>query len=438
MEPISIFMYSLRLLFSVTTCYYGNFCMFFLAGFPSPTQKELMDAKVLSEFTLPIFASAPYIGIVFGSLILAICIDRYVLAIMSLFLSAVGWNCIIIGYSSAFIILGTILVGLKNGIMSNYLFAYFPEICLERQWKFIGGGIGLSLRMSVFVSYFFGIFLSYRWLAVFGIVVDLLFFILLLFLPTSPAELVRQNNDDRAKRVLTSLHGDAINCVEELSVIKDKLRESTGTNRSLSELKNWDVLKPIFIVSILQFFKEFGGHEAIVVFSSIILENEGMNPKVSSLFYPIFLLIGSVASIFLVKYFSLSRILFLTTALQALAHLSMAVYFFTSIDILYCNSLPSTACEYIVYWAVANIALYALAFSTGWGTILFTLFGIMIQVQKERSIAIVSIIAASSDVIFPFVFYTLYVTFGEFWSFISIVIILFLALLFQYLFINID
>ena len=433
-------MYSLRFLLAAGTCYYGILEVFFLAGYPSQTQKELIDNNILNAYTLPIFGSAPYIGNVLGSSLVGVVthwIDGYILSIISLVTSAVGWNFIIIGYSGWFIIVGTILVGLKNGIMLTYIFAYFAEICLESQWKILGGGLGLCVRGAVFITYSLGVFLSYRWLAIVGITTDLSFCILLLFLPPSPVKLVIQNKDEKAKSVLNSLHGDTITSDEELANIKHELNANKETSRGIfSELKQWKVLKPILIVSILHLFKEFGGHEAIVVFSSIILESQGMNPKVASLSYPIFLLLGSLSSICLVKYFSLKGILFVTTALQALSHLSMAMYFFTSIDILYCNSLPSEACEFIIYWAIANVILYAFAFSAGWGTILFTLYGILFHTQKEISIAFVSVVAALSDVIFPYIFYTLYVNLGEFWSFIFILNILFLALLFQYLFIN--
>ena len=45
----------------------------------------------------------------------------------------------------------------------------------------------------------------------------------------------------------------------------------------------------------IAFLKEFGGHEGMVSFSSHILENQqAMDPKVASLFYPICLIIGAI------------------------------------------------------------------------------------------------------------------------------------------------
>ena len=43
------------------------------------------------------------------------------------------------------------------------------------------------------------------------------------------------------------------------------------------------------------FLKEFGGHEAMVAYSSHILTSQqAMDPKVASLFYPICFIVGAI------------------------------------------------------------------------------------------------------------------------------------------------
>ena len=43
--------------FAVFSCYIGTLAVAFIIGFPSPTQKEMLQEHLLDEHTLPVFAS---------------------------------------------------------------------------------------------------------------------------------------------------------------------------------------------------------------------------------------------------------------------------------------------------------------------------------------------------------------------------------------------
>ena len=102
--------------------------------------------------------------------------------------------------------------------------------------------------------------------------------------------------DERAKSILHYLHGKDFDTDSETERIKGKtLSRKIRWIEGIKALKHWSVSKPIVFMIGIAFLKEFGGHEGMVSFSSHILENQqAMDPKVASLFYPICLIIGAI------------------------------------------------------------------------------------------------------------------------------------------------
>ena len=52
--------------FAVFSSYIGVFSVIFIIGFPSPTQKQLIDENILDYHTLPIFASISHLTRILG------------------------------------------------------------------------------------------------------------------------------------------------------------------------------------------------------------------------------------------------------------------------------------------------------------------------------------------------------------------------------------
>ncbi|KAI6649646.1 Sugar transporter ERD6-like 6 [Oopsacas minuta] len=198
--------------------------------------------------------------------------------------------------------IGVALVGYHTGIAVIVGITYIPEVSLDNQRKVMSGGFGFSIRIGLFIVYFAGIWQSFRWFTVFGLFQVCMYCLLIIINPLSPVWYVQQGLDDKAKSTLLYLHGSELDADTEIQKIKGKtLSSKISWSERFRALKDWKVLKPIIILSVLASLKELGGHEAMVAYSSHIVENQqAMDPKVASLFYPIFLIIGSIVCILVI------------------------------------------------------------------------------------------------------------------------------------------
>ena len=412
--------------YSVATCYIGIFSIVFILGYPSPTQKQLIDEGLLDYNSLPIFASIKNLTKTLGLLIVPILIQcnisMYIQIRIGCVIGMIGWMCILLAKSASLMILGAGLLGFYTGVFAIFTFTYVPEICLDSQVKVLSGGYGFCIRIALFVTYLIGIWLTYDWMAIVGLAMIFTFCLLLLFSPISPSWYVRHNMINRAKDTLEYLHGKDIDADSEIKKIQDKLPIQQDT--ILDKLKyfmDWKVNKLILVMSGLGFLKEFGGHEAMVSLSSHILENQSaMNPKVASLFYPIFLIIGAIVSLSILNCCKLKFQSMLAASLQALAHLSMAVFYLVSENTFHCQEMnhQTLSCQLLSIWPIVNVSLYSFSFAVGWGLIYYSLMGILFPTHREWSSAVTDTFANLSAYFVILTFYYLLHSIGGFWTFL--------------------
>ena len=82
----------------------------------------------------------------------------------------IGWMCILLAEAALLMILGASLLGFYTGVFSIFTYTYVPEICLDSQVKVLSGGLGFCIRIALFLTYLIGIWLTYDWMAIVGLV----------------------------------------------------------------------------------------------------------------------------------------------------------------------------------------------------------------------------------------------------------------------------
>ena len=429
--------------FAASTCYVAILEIMFILGFISPTWKQLIEEEIISKEILSVYASISLVGMILGLILMLLClqcqINSNVLVILTSVVGASGWLMIISANSASVLISGMFLVGISSGFSSFFSLMYIGEISLSSQRKVLGGIIGFCHRIALFTVFALGIWLSFRWLAVLGLLILLLLVFLISINPLSPEWYVSQGLEERAKQTLFYLHGKDFDADAELLNIQNDLFNKQFTwIDSIKALRNWKVLKPILLITALTFFKVFGGHEAMVSFSSHILENQqGMDPKVASLFYPTFLTVGAIVSMIIFKFCKLKWIIIAGNVLQTLSHLSMSIYYFVSDKYFHCTDESSQICQMISFWPITNVALFAFAFSLGWGVIYASLITILIVSYREISLLIVNLTVSACAFTFINLFYFLLNTVGAFSTFLCLAIINLTSVVFVYFSINI-
>ena len=388
--------------FAIVSSYIGALSITFISGFPSPTQKQLIEEKILDYQTLPIFCSISHftttLGMIAVPLLVQLNINLKTLATISCLIGGAGYLLIIMANSAVHVIMGIAFEGLYIGVGIIWTSNYVSEVALDKQRKIMSGGIGFCYRIGLFIVYFAGIWLSFRWLAVVGLIQICLFCILLQLNPLSPVWYIRLGLDERAKTTLQYLHGSQFDTDTEIQKIKSETLSNKITwIESLKALKDWKVLKPILLMAVIASLKELGGHGAMVSFSSHILESQqAMDPKVASLFYPIFSIAGAILSISILNYCKLKWLIIFASVFQAISHISMAIYFLISENHLHCMTQYSDICHKISFWPIFNIALFAFSYGLGWGLVFYTLLGLVFTVHRELSTAIAGIIMSIS------------------------------------------
>ena len=431
--------------FAAATCYIGIFSMIFIIGYPSPTQKQLVDDGLLDYYTLPIFASINHltrtIALIMVPILVQFNASIYIIVSLGCLIGLIGWVCVIMAESALLIIVGMSLLGVYTGVIAVFVYTYVPEVCLDSQRRLMSGGLGFSVRISLFFTYLVGIWLSYCWMAIAGISIICIFCMMLLFNPMSPPWYISHGLDERAKNTLIYLHAKDIDADAEMQNIKSEISVTNSTTllERFKLLVDWKIIKPIIIMCGFGSLKELGGHEAMVAFSSHILETQhAMDPKVASLFYPIFLVIGAIVSLSLLNYCRLKWQLIIAIALQALAQASMALYYLISEDQLQCHTINSKShiCRVISFWPISNIALYSFGFALGWGLIYFTLIGIMFPIQRELSSGVTDSFTNMSAYVVIMVFYFLLHSIGGFLTFLLLSFEHIVAIVYVYFLLN--
>ena len=429
--------------FAIFTCYIGVLHTVFILGFTSPTQKQLIQDGILSTNTLSLFASIPHISAILSIFLIPILVqfkfNLNIISVVGQLSGGAGWLLVVVSDRNYLIISGMALLGFYFSINAIFINTYLGEVTLGHQRKIAGGGVGLTIRIGLFIVYGLGIWLSFRWLAVVGFLVMLTFNLLLFCSPISPVWLVTNGLDQRAKSTMKYLYGAEFDADSEIQNIKNNnLSNKLGWKESFKALKSWEVLKRILLMCMIGSLKELGGHEAMVSFTSHILENQtGMDPKVAALFYPTFLVAGAIVSISIMKYCKLKWLLISASTLMTLSHLSMSVYYMVSEKYLNCGVDYSDLCRIISFWPISNVAVYAFGFTLGWGLVYFALFGIVFVSHREISTTIVCFVETISMFTIINLFYYLLQTIGGSGAFLFLAFVNLISIFFVYFFMKI-
>ena len=341
---------------------------------------------------------------------------------------------IILASSAVCVIGGVGLVGFYTGIAVIYIFTYIAEVSLDSQRKIMSGGFGFCMRIGLLMVYSLGIWLPYRWLAVFGLSLICVFCCLLMINPNSPVWYVQQGLDEKAKSTLLYLHGKDFDADSEIQKIKgNTLSNNISWIESVKVWKDWKVIKPMIMMAVIASLMNLGGHEALVSFSSHILENQqAMDPKVASLFYPICLIVGAIVYSSIQSYCKLKWIMITASIFQAISYISMAIYYLVSEHYLHCNTEYTQLCNNLAFWPILNIAIYAFSFAVGWGLVYYALVGIMFTVHRELFTAITDMISNFSAYIVVMIFFYLLHNIGGFSTFLIFSCNYIIAVIFVY------
>ncbi|KAK4851396.1 hypothetical protein QYF36_014758 [Acer negundo] len=258
----------------------GSFEFGSCMGYSSPAQFGIMEDLNLSYSKYSVFGSIVTIGAMIGAITSGRIADfagRKGNMKMSSIVCIVGWFAIYIASSDLLLDFGRFLTGFGIGNLSYVVPVYIAEITPKNLRGALATTNQLFITVGIAVAYLIGAFVSWRTLALTGIVPSLFMLIGLFFIPESPRWLAMVGRQKEFEAELRALRGAGADISQEQTEIQDSI----------------EMLRQIPEVGILDLFNrrnnryvtQFIGINGIIYYAGQIFVSAGVSPSVGGILY---------------------------------------------------------------------------------------------------------------------------------------------------------
>ncbi|XP_058818192.1 facilitated trehalose transporter Tret1-2 homolog [Topomyia yanbarensis] len=233
------------------------------------------------------FASITAIACPFGGLISGYLLDRIgrkrTLALINV-MSILSWALIAVSSSSNFelmytqILIARVIIGLVIGLVSAPASIYSAEIATPRMRGRLTVLTSLAIALGILMIYSFGYFIpeNFRLVAAIATGCCVVFLLLLIPLPESPAWLMSKERDQEAERSLKKIRGfgscgKVVPEIEhELARLRDNVeaQKLAGKERFIDMIRQPQVYKPLGVIIGFFGFQQFSGIFVVVVYAA--------------------------------------------------------------------------------------------------------------------------------------------------------------------------
>ncbi|RVX18754.1 Sugar transporter ERD6-like 8 [Vitis vinifera] len=291
-----------------------------LVGYSAPAEYGIMDDLGISYSEYSFFGSILTIGAMIGAITsgqIADFIGRKGAMGMSSMICIAGWFTVYLSFGSFSLYSGRFLLGYGIGVLSYVVPVFIAEITPKnlrgalataksgRSFYFILFGhlafvfitivkpftgnllaSQLFIVTGLFIAYVIGAIVTWRILALTGIVPCMVLLVGLFFIPESPRWLAKVGNEKEFKLSLQKLRGADADISEEVA----EIQEYIVTHELLPKVTIMDLLGKQNIRSVvvgvgLMVFQQFGGINGIVFYAGQIFVSAGVPPNVGGILY---------------------------------------------------------------------------------------------------------------------------------------------------------
>lgn len=280
----------------------------------------------------------------------------------------VGWLLITFANNVLMLYFGRLITGMASGACCIAAPLYTSEIAHKTLRGTLGSYFQLMVTVGIFLAYLFGKYLNAIHFTIWCACVPVVFLILFAVQPESPVYLLKRGLYDEAKMSLLRLRGKSNNVDVELNEIEGYLKEITQTSFSLSEsFRQRSILKAFIISLALMFYQQFSGINAVILYTSEIFKNSGvqLDPRTASLLVGLFQVLATFAASLIVDKSGRRVLLFISSLFVTITTLILGIYF----TIKYRTSASEELLHELGFIPVGALCLFVIGYSLGLGPI---------------------------------------------------------------------
>jgi SP family galactose:H+ symporter-like MFS transporter len=240
----------------------------------SDTQVGFIVGAVLGGGLLGTLLAGP-IGDRFGR--------RFLIATSSIIFIS-GVSLILVTHSFFTVFLARLLLGIGVGVVSVAVPLYVTEIVPAKDRGKYVTFFQLLLTLGIVLAYFVDLLFtpSGNWRGMFSVLLipALILLIGVFFLPESPRWLVAKNQFDKAREILTKIHGTNASVEKDIHSIQLSLVKVKSAWR---ELFTPQMIFPTLVAVMIAIFNQLTGINSFLQYAPLILKNSGINSDVVSM-----------------------------------------------------------------------------------------------------------------------------------------------------------
>lgn len=277
---------TLVLIFSIFIALCGSFVVGCAVGYTSPVESAIMEDLGLSTADFSLFGSMLTIGGLMGSLVNGKLTDylgrRFTMGLSDIFF-VIGWLLISFSQGVWTLDLGRFLLGFGAGLMTFVAPVYLAEITPK---NLRGGTVLLCQLMmccGISLMFFVGLVISWRFLALIGVIPSAMQLVGIFFIPESPRWLVSVGQDKQYEESLCQLRGSDV----DISLEAADIKEYTVAIETVSEDAFFSMFQKKYAYALtvglgLMALQQFGGTNGVIYYASNVFSSAGFSSTIGT------------------------------------------------------------------------------------------------------------------------------------------------------------